>query len=1503
MEQTNMKLGNLLLGAMMLAAMPLDAAQLTYIGVDGGSWLDADVWQDESGATVTWSDGATAVLGDVRITLPGDVSAEGIEWTTTTKRTLTGAGALTLGKGGIVNCGKGEINFSNSGGIHLAVDQTWHTVTTELSPLICLDGNRSLTTEEGVTLTVTGRTVLRWNAKAELPDTTTIRVTAPAILSMASDSSAKLGSPALILDGTGSRASFGGMHDGKNCTDGMLASTLYLRNGASITLSDYGFKQYLGIPRIVVDGTQTEGSPSQIAGSASPELTISSMTFEVAEGCELQFSAGGVEGSDVSAAFVKTGPGKMTLVSGQRTFTGGVDVKAGTLEIAGASAAGTGPVTAADGTTVVLPASGTLPNAFAGAGTFEKRTAGELTLAGSATEFSGQVVVSAGSLRAGLDATAGGEVVPLADAVWTVLDDASFETDVVSRLGSEAAGSVWAGAGTALTVQTLDASSSALSLGAEKGGLLRLSSLKGTEWAWASPGDVRIDSLGDYSGSTIAVTNGVLLLASPAAIPEGCVVETSGSGIVQFDTTENYDASKVGGTRCVAFADGSSAAVDTSASSGLPPCLAVAEGRTFSVTALTGEGDFYKEGDGTLELAGAEDFAGRIFVLGGTLRVTGAAGANTVVVSNGLFTATGSGTVLRNSFEVWGGTLQAENGASLGAGELTLAAAGTICVTNGGTFGWSELALGAGTMRIAAGGIVTTALKTESAGTLVISDGGGLATPLTLAGGTLRFDADTTLQVPITQTAATILAVAAGKTATLAGKYTNNNGKCRPSGPGLLVFAGGGEFPVDSSELFVQGGSAAIEKNDFTFSAYFGVEGNGRQLIVRDGAKVLAKRTTTGRGLHVGTASGVESVFEVGPGGEVEFEEGFHISLGQGNCAVGRLRVAAGGVFKYGSRQPFYVAYAPTATASVEVVGGVFVTSKGLTSNNGTTFSSVRFEDAAVTAAADLTLVGEGISCELRGTNTLEIGAYGVTLGPVWTGAGSLAVTGKDGTLRATASMPDWTGTLALAGANLELAGGVALANESVTVETGSIGVVAGTASFPSLGGAAAKKTGDGTLVVSSIAGSAFDLTVAAGGVQVAPGGKLQPAGVPAVWLDASVESSFTKSGTSISRWSDRRSGAPVYADYVRKYPLYNATGFDGRPFVDFGVMADSNKQRAGDDRMLQFNALQTNIRTVFWMVGSRNGGGFLLGDSQQSNGKRCFHRGQGADTTFGAVASDPLWDEARDRDGLVKGGTTWINGMEVDGTKTGLGGAWDLVSWRLSEADDAANLTPCALWLASCYNATDGRLNGGQDLAEILIYTNRLTDAEVRATQRYLADKWMPTNAANRILLGTLTMRGADTSFTVDAGIPAYAAHVVVEGRGVTVRGVATAAADDVVLGDVAVAAGGEWNAANFRGVTVTNLVFAENAVVGATVDESGHADTLTVLGSLSLPSALLYSVARPEEVTVRRTEILRAATLTGAPAWTRAAESSAGAAIAVDAAANALVLKGLSGTMLYLR
>ena len=160
-------------------------------------------------------------------------------------------------------------------------------------------------------------------------------------------------------------------------------------------------------------------------------------------------------------------------------------------------------------------------------------------------------------------------------------------------------------------------------------------------------------------------------------------------------------------------------------------------------------------------------------------------------------------------------------------------------------------------------------------------------------------------------------------------------------------------------------------------------------------------------------------------------------------------------------------------------------------------------------------------------------------------------------------------------------------------------------------------------------------------------------------------------------------------------------------PVLDFGKLGQSGQ--VNENRMLEFKSYQDNIRSVFWVIGSRNGGGFLLGDSKHDSERRHFHRGSQSGS-FGGVPGDSLWHAASDK-GVVRAGETWTNGIPVNGCPR-LSGGYDLVSWRLSEADDAVGNAPGAIWFASRYAPLTDAPTADRT-GEVFTYTNRLSEAE----------------------------------------------------------------------------------------------------------------------------------------------------------------------------------------------
>ena len=477
-------------------------------------------------------------------------------------------------------------------------------------------------------------------------------------------------------------------------------------------------------------------------------------------------------------------------------------------------------------------------------------------------------------------------------------------------------------------------------------------------------------------------------------------------------------------------------------------------------------------------------------------------------------------------------------------------------------------------------------------------------------------------------------------------------------------------------------------------------------------------------------------------------------------------------------------------------------------------------------------------------------------------------------------------GTLVFSGAGTAFSGGVSVEEGTVafTADATLAGAVSGTVSvaegktvrFGSVAGPFTK-TGAGTAVL-GWGDAGAEIHVAEGAVEAGEVSAPPPRGLSA-WLDATAAASLTTNEAGVvSNWADRRGGTfAAVRQSEHQLPVWTANALNGLPVLDFGRMAEHDVE--GDDRMMAFSPARTEIRTVFWVIGSKNGGGFLLGDSQALDGtKRHFHRGG----NFGRTADAPLWDGTGRDKGVVRAGETWVNGVAVDGTKTGLGGAYDLVGWRISETDDAAGASAGATWLASCYAADKNanyRLNGGQELGELLIYTNRLTDAERDAATAYLARKWFPQTAAAQTVLafGTVMLEGDGAAFRATA--PTHLERLVVR-SGCTFT--------------------------DLGNLTVDELVFEEGATLRVVYGADGKvAAPFTGAARIVFPQTMKLDVAVPEGVTPIGTSVLAHASdaVTGVPVWTPAPGVSAAYRVVVDAASRKVSLAVLSGTLFILR
>ena len=216
--------------------------------------------------------------------------------------------------------------------------------------------------------------------------------------------------------------------------------------------------------------------------------------------------------------------------------------------------------------------------------------------------------------------------------------------------------------------------------------------------------------------------------------------------------------------------------------------------------------------------------------------------------------------------------------------------------------------------------------------------------------------------------------------------------------------------------------------------------------------------------------------------------------------------------------------------------------------------------------------------------------------------------------------------------------------------------------------------------------------------------------------------------------------------------------GLNGMPVVDM-------KSYAGQYLVFKKDGVPSfidNMHSVFWVFGSQNGGGYLMGGGTNVHNNMRYPWHRGYDNT---IAKDnpgkgagshkaPLLHSSHAQAELHDGTASWyLNGQPVVAKSQGLSGEWDVISMVLP--DECGNI------LNAQGFATDGRWlagtimpdnRGHQRLAEVIIYDRALSDAERVANENYLLHKWgvrtraSVTNGATVNLIGgVLDLGGVD--------------------------------------------------------------------------------------------------------------------------------------------------------------
>lgn len=291
-----------------------------------------------------------------------------------------------------------------------------------------------------------------------------------------------------------------------------------------------------------------------------------------------------------------------------------------------------------------------------------------------------------------------------------------------------------------------------------------------------------------------------------------------------------------------------------------------------------------------------------------------------------------------------------------------------------------------------------------------------------------------------------------------------------------------------------------------------------------------------------------------------------------------------------------------------------------------------------------------------------------------------------------------------------------------------------------------ALKEGDATVVIPGQREHRGTIQLHGGDLVVAPRAVArQPAPGAAFHVDASQADTLTLVGSEVSEWRDKN-GNGIAARPPGAKPTLLTQALNGKPVVDFGTFGVS-------PYMHWFNAggqAQLNsIRAVFWVFGSQNGGGFLLGATNAPH----FHRGNPPNGVFEPVmTSSQIW--GHDWNTYPGGGRveTYIDGVRRD-SSAALSGGYQVISCLITTNVAAGGFA---------FDRTFTNRRGGQRLAEVIIYERALSEQERIETEEYLTAKWFgdtlwdadgkdPAVTALEVL-GTRTL-GTPSSGTVSLG------------------------------------------------------------------------------------------------------------------------------------------------------
>ncbi len=435
-------------------------------------------------------------------------------------------------------------------------------------------------------------------------------------------------------------------------------------------------------------------------------------------------------GTVTASSFTKTGT-ESFVIAGNLAGPATININGGKLQIGNGGATGSvgANIDTVAGASLVfnLAGSPTFNNVISGAGSVVQSGSGSVTLLGANTSFTGNVLVSSGTLALG-NASA------LGSAAVTVANGGTL--NVGSSINATTTASLILNGGTISGAGTLSAGSFELNSGTV------LAVLAGNG-AMAVNGSVNLNAANTRSGATTINSGGTLILGNNGALGSSAVTIANG-GILSVGAglTASSGAVTLNGGTISAVGNGSLSASSYTLNSGtisasLSGSGAMAVNGTVNLNAAnTGfSGATTVNGSGTLNLGnnGALGSSAVTVASGGTLTVgstINAATTGALTVNGG--TISGPGTLSAGSFNFNNGStvaaVLAGNGAMAINGSVNLVAAntynGTATINSGATLSLGNAAaLSAATVDIPSGGTLNVGSFSASLANLNLNGG------------------------------------------------------------------------------------------------------------------------------------------------------------------------------------------------------------------------------------------------------------------------------------------------------------------------------------------------------------------------------------------------------------------------------------------------------------------------------------------------------------------------------------------------------------------------------------------------------------------------------------------------------------------------------------------------------------------------------------------------------------------------------------------------------------